>query len=258
MEGYLIDRSIGAIRRAKEKGLRAVIPKANQLLLDFDTEEQYVLYKERVKRLNQSIPVVEVYNQPSKSGLPKRHLILEMECDIDPAGRLVLQQYLGSDPTREFLSFLRTLQDDPYPTILFERDEMKKKVKPKRPSVKTLVNKADKLASEYIRRKYADRTGACYCYTCGKREDSWKSIQCGHFISRGKYLTRWNVDNMRPQCIKCNIFSHGEQYLFGTLLSYDGINVAELTKLSRETKYSTRELAEEAIEKFTKLLKEMS
>jgi hypothetical protein len=27
--------------------------------------------------------------------------------------------------------------------------------------------------------------------------------------------TRWDEDNVRPQCVSCNIYSQGEQWLFG-------------------------------------------
>jgi len=41
---------------------------------------------------------------------------------------------------------------------------------PKKPSRKTLVDKADKVFSEYIRRRYADDNGVTECFTCGKND----------------------------------------------------------------------------------------
>lgn len=94
---------------------------------------------------------------------------------------------------------------------------------PKKPSRKTLVNKADKVFSEYIRRRYADDNGVAECFTCGKK-DHWKKLQCGHFQSRKHYATRWNEDNCQVQCAGCNVFRYGEQYTFGRNLD---INIRE-------------------------------
>ena len=94
---------------------------------------------------------------------------------------------------------------------------------PKKPSRKTLVNKADKVFSEYIRRRYADDNGVTECFTCGKK-DHWKKLQCGHFQSRKHYATRWNEDNCQVQCAGCNVFRYGEQYTFGRNLD---INIRE-------------------------------
>ena len=94
---------------------------------------------------------------------------------------------------------------------------------PKKPSRKTLVDKADKVFSEYIRRRYADGNGVTECFTCGKK-DHWKKLQCGHFQSRKHYATRWNEDNCQVQCAGCNVFRYGEQYTFGRNLD---INIRE-------------------------------
>ena len=94
---------------------------------------------------------------------------------------------------------------------------------PRKPSRKTLVNKADKVFSEYIRRRYADDNGVTECFTCGKK-DHWKKLQCGHFQSRKHYATRWNEDNCQVQCAGCNVFRYGEQYTFGRNLD---INIRE-------------------------------
>ena len=94
---------------------------------------------------------------------------------------------------------------------------------PRKPSRKTLVNKADKVFSEYIRRRYADDNGVTECFTCGKK-DHWKKLQCGHFQSRKHYATRWNEENCQVQCAGCNVFRYGEQYTFGRNLD---INIRE-------------------------------
>lgn len=46
------------------------------------------------------------------------------------------------------------------------------------------------------------------CYTCGKRLP-WKALHNGHFKSRQFIGTRFDFDNMRPQCEYCNVVLHG-------------------------------------------------
>ncbi len=80
-----------------------------------------------------------------------------------------------------------------------------------------LVQKADKIFSEYIRRRNADIFGTAECVTCGKK-DHWKQLQCGHFQSRKHYATRWDETNCQVQCSGCNVFRYGEQYKFSLFL----------------------------------------
>lgn len=74
--------------------------------------------------------------------------------------------------------------------------------------------KADKYFSEYIRRSHSTPNGLAKCVTCGKM-DSWRSLHCGHFMSRRYQSTRYDEKNCAPQCISCNTFNQGEQFRFG-------------------------------------------
>lgn len=116
----------------------------------------------------------------------------------------------------------------------------------RKPSRKTLIARADKVFSEYIRRRYADANGIVECYTCGKK-DFWKSMDAGHFQSRKHYATRWNETNVQVQCKACNVFRYGEQYKYGINLDARvGKGTAEmLLNLSRRImKYTDVELIE--------------
>lgn len=101
-------------------------------------------------------------------------------------------------------------------------------------SRKSLVNKADKLFSEYIRRRNANHAGLVSCFTCGK-QDEWKRMDAGHFMSRKHYATRWDEENVQVQCKGCNIFRSGEQYMFGLQLDrkYGPGKAEELMQKSR-------------------------
>jgi hypothetical protein len=117
----------------------------------------------------------------------------------------------------------------------------------KKVSRKSLVEKLDKVFSIYIRRRYAINDIA-KCVTCGK-EDNWKSLQCGHFMSRKHLSTRWNEDNCQVQCAGCNVFRYGEQYKFSLYL---GNNLSEeLHILSKQIRKFTDVELQELIEHYT-------
>jgi len=92
----------------------------------------------------------------------------------------------------------------------------------KKPTRKSLVIKLDTIFSQYIRRKDAI-SDIAICVTCGKK-DHWKKLQCGHFMSRRHYSTRWLETNVGVQCYGCNISRSGEQYKFS---QYLGDNLAQ-------------------------------
>jgi hypothetical protein len=67
--------------------------------------------------------------------------------------------------------------------------------------------------SEYVRRSHAI-DGVCKCVTCGT-VGHWKDMDAGHFISRNHKATKFDIQNVAPQCKKCNRFLGGRQYEFG-------------------------------------------
>ena len=93
----------------------------------------------------------------------------------------------------------------------------KVKAKPKKVSRTTLIKKLDTEFSIYIRKRKA-KNDIAECFTCGKK-DNWKNLQCGHFMSRKHYSTRWDENNCQVQCVGCNVFRYGEQYKFGVKLN---------------------------------------
>ena len=95
-----------------------------------------------------------------------------------------------------------------------------------------LVKKLDTIFSRWVRLSNADDNGNCICITC-KKQSHWKSIQAGHFRSRKHYATRWAEDNVFPQCLACNVFRGGEQYLYSLQLGQQLSN--DLLKRSLET-----------------------
>jgi|TARA_R100001163_G_C5067118_1_gene206033 hypothetical protein len=107
-------------------------------------------------------------------------------------------------------------------------------VKNKKRSRKSLVKKLDKVFSEYIRRRHSV-ADLSECVTCGKIE-KWQKLQCGHFMSRKNYSTRWDEKNCQVQCAGCNVFRYGEQYKFGLWLDaeFGEGSAEELLRKSKE------------------------
>jgi len=122
----------------------------------------------------------------------------------------------------------------------------------------TVVKELDKVFSLYIRQRNANLDGFVECVTCG-RSNHWKKMQCGHFMSRRKYATRWNEINCQVQDMGCNVFNQGEQFKFAIWLddAYGKGTADSLVLESNQTvKYTTEEL-ERKIEGYKEMLSEL-
>jgi Bacteriophage Lambda NinG protein. len=72
-------------------------------------------------------------------------------------------------------------------------------------------------------------------------------MDCGHFVKRGYMNTRWDLDNLRVQCTRCNRFLDGNQDEFIARLSLEmGRDMGiELNKKKHTIKqWSIKELEE--------------
>ena len=125
----------------------------------------------------------------------------------------------------------------------------------KKPTRSKLVKKLDIIFSKWVRQSNADHAGFCVCVTCGKKEH-WKSIQAGHFMSRKHYSTRWDEDNVHPQCVACNVYRAGEQYKYSVAI---GEFTAERLYLKSQelVKFTNYEL-EEMINDYEERLKDIT
>ena len=110
----------------------------------------------------------------------------------------------------------------------------------KKKTASKLRKEVDKWFSLWVRISNSDEYGMCTCITCGTRKH-WKEIQAGHFMSRRHMATRWHEDNVKPQCVKCNMYSQGEQFKFAQAL---GLKLAnKMQKISvTSVKYTANEL----------------
>lgn len=96
------------------------------------------------------------------------------------------------------------------------------------------IDTADRWFSRYIR--ISDKNNQvngqdvyCQCFTTKKYYEI-KEIQCGHFISRGHFSTRWDTNNARPQSVYANKWKSGMHTEFRMYLK-DELGVKELDKL---------------------------
>lgn len=107
------------------QGYAIVLPKPNELQIDIDTDEQFAIFErasESMARnwwLDSGMYSIEI--NPSKSGLPSRHVTITLPFDVTPWQRVALQASLGSDPMRELLSSIRLMKGDVAPTLFVEQ-----------------------------------------------------------------------------------------------------------------------------------------
>lgn len=99
---------------------------------------------------------------------------------------------------------------------------------------KQLVQELDTIFSRYIRMKESI-DGVARCVTCGTR-DSWKMMDNGHYIVRGKMGTRFDERNCHVQCRKCNRLEQGKtkQYTLFMRARYGQAVIDELKIKSRQ------------------------
>ena len=133
------------------------------------------------------------------------------------------------------------------------------KTKKKKAKLSTLVDKADKLASLYIRQKYADHAGNVTCISCDTVLP-WKDAHCAHYIDRAKKATRWMEENLHPSCCSCNSFNkqfHMREYTLKMVDYYGRDFVNEIRETVKKTlsPSEVRTLAEEAIVYYGKALR---
>lgn len=79
---------------------------------------------------------------------------------------------------------------------------------------KAAMRRADKYFSWYIRKSKSIDGIYCKCVTCSKIAP-WKEMDCGHYMERDNYPTRYDEKNCNPQCKHCNKHRKGRQALHG-------------------------------------------
>lgn len=83
----------------------------------------------------------------------------------------------------------------------------------KKPSRSKLVKKLDTIFSQFIRLRDSNDKWYAQCYTCWDTLH-YKNLQNWHFITRGNYKYRWDENNCKPQCYKCNCIYSGNYKIY--------------------------------------------
>jgi hypothetical protein len=108
-------------------------------------------------------------------------------------------------------------------------------------SFNNLRDDCDAYHSQYIRLRDADEKGIGTCFTCGTRAP-WRQMQCGHFVPRRDYGTRWHPLNTHAQCVHCNEHLKGNLEVYEQKLeAYHPGSVEYLRALAREVVKPTRD-----------------
>lgn len=95
----------------------------------------------------------------------------------------------------------------------------------------------DKLFSEYIRLRDADKYGMIRCISCGKRV-KWKNADAGHYVSRRHLNLRFDDKNVNAQCTICNRLKSGnlEKYKRGLIMKHGRLVIDYLESMKNENR----------------------
>jgi hypothetical protein len=124
----------------------------------------------------------------------------------------------------------------------------KKAKKPKKKTLGQLHKQLVELCQKWARISRADDNGMVQCFTCPTVKH-YKNMSGGHYIPKTFYATRYDKDNIRPQCTGCNIFKGGNLIAFRENLVLEiGRCRVEIMELCRKATFiRTREWLEQQI-----------
>jgi hypothetical protein len=83
-----------------------------------------------------------------------------------------------------------------------------------------LDDKLWKLFSKWTRLLNADDDGWVNCYTCGKKAH-YKEMQAGHYLKSSYKGVKFDPQNVKPQCARCNLYLNGFQSSFAIHLEQE-------------------------------------
>ena len=126
-------------------------------------------------------------------------------------------------------------------------------------TISKLKKELDKYFSLFIRLRSANEYGMVQCFTCGIVRGYKDGMQNGHFQSRKHMATRFDEENCQVQCLKCNIFDSGQQYIFSLRLDekYGEGTAEELEFLARTIHKVSRAEYEEQISYYKNLVENL-
>lgn len=116
----------------------------------------------------------------------------------------------------------------------------------KKPERRKLIKDLDCEVSKYVR--WRDNYT---CITCGSKKNS----QCGHYVSRKYFATRFDLRNCNCQCMACNVFLHGnmDEYAMKLKEKYGKNVLEELNELKHTPVKFTIEELQDLLKHFKEL-----
>lgn len=130
MSEVVLDQT-DAIATAEGEGLVTERFGADFLLIDLDTHYAAQCFLDHIEHFKQNIKdfgdltIVGYKCWNSKSGYGV-HVVVELSYEMPLQDLLIMQSYLGSDVTRDFLSMMRLWQGQTEPRLLFRPEKEKR------------------------------------------------------------------------------------------------------------------------------------
>jgi hypothetical protein len=115
-------KSDKAYAEAEANGCYVKIPAKDELFIDIDDEKSQNQFHLNIGKVDEQIGIVDPQWTASPSGEPGRfHVVVKLLRDVEPMERILLQALCGSDLKREALSWVRLVNNDPNPTLFYEK-----------------------------------------------------------------------------------------------------------------------------------------
>lgn len=118
----------------------------------------------------------------------------------------------------------------------------------------------DPLFSKYIRIQEAVKSnGYVRCVTCGTIREWDDQMEAGHYVSRDKWATKYDVRNVHVQCKSCNSYHGGEiaEYAAYLVSEYGTDIITELVQKGREYKKFTLDELKKMAKIYRKKIRDM-
>jgi hypothetical protein len=98
------------------------------------------------------------------------------------------------------------------------------------------IDRLDTVFSLFVRLFYADQSGTCVCFTCG-RPCNYRDCDAAHGVPRQHQMVRYDLRNVHIGCHECNRINYGEMeaYAIAVDKKYGAGTWDELRSLSRQT-----------------------
>ena len=149
----------------------------------------------------------------------------------------------------------RTMADSKSSKKLFKRKSFSYG---KKATLNKLRDELDYWFGRYVRATACDDSQMSKCYTCDKVLHV-SEVRAGHFISRRFLATRWDLDNVRPQCYNCDHTMQGMQWEFGRRLDEEMEGKAnEIAQRSKSKSRLTHGVLKAAIEHYSSEVERIS